>query len=115
MARCQGEEPVNGRSIEGPAAVFKDSLIREVSFCALGADRDTEANVFNMKEAMVDVMSSGRDRDLATLALNDEKTEFKAEILSLKDKNSAFARENAELKGQVKRRWSSSAGRWRSR
>ncbi|MDR1080885.1 MAG: hypothetical protein LBQ79_07945 [Deltaproteobacteria bacterium] len=94
---------VNGRRVEGPAAVFKDSLIREVSFCALGADRETEADVFNMKEALpMESMRPGQDRDLAIQALNDEKNQFRSENDSLKSRQAEFAAENAELKGQVK-------------
>jgi hypothetical protein len=93
---------VNGRRVEGPAAVFKDSLIREVSFCALGADRDTEANVFNMKEVKMENKQPGQDRDLAIQALNDDRDKFRAECESLKGRQAGFAAENAELKGRLK-------------
>ncbi|MDR1037298.1 MAG: hypothetical protein LBT40_12250 [Deltaproteobacteria bacterium] len=93
---------VNGHEVEGPAAVFKDSLIREVSFCALGADRDTEANVFNMKEVSMETKPEGQDRDLAIQAINDEKNQFRLENEALKSRQAAFAAENAELKGRVK-------------
>jgi hypothetical protein len=93
---------VNGKDVAGPAAVFKDSLIREVSFCALGADRETEANVFNLKEVRMDSTTSVPDRDMAIAALNDEKNRFKDENGALASRNREFAAENAELKGQVK-------------
>jgi outer membrane murein-binding lipoprotein Lpp len=93
---------VNGREVKGPASVFKDSLIREVSFCALGADRDTEANVFNMKEARMETKPAGQDRDLAIQALSDERAALKAETETLKGRVTEFASANAELKGQVK-------------
>jgi hypothetical protein len=96
---------VNGIEVSGPATVFKDSLIREVSFCVLGADRDTGAVVFNMKdkEARMDTAKpTGQDRDLAIQALNDERDGLKAEMDGLKDRQAAFATENAVLKGEKK-------------
>lgn len=38
---------VNGRNVQGPATIFRDSLIREVSFTATGADPDTSARAFS--------------------------------------------------------------------
>jgi hypothetical protein len=38
---------VNGRKVEGPAAVFRNSLIREVSFTPTGVDSNTSAAVFS--------------------------------------------------------------------
>lgn len=37
---------VNGRTVEGPATIFRNSLIREVSFTPTGADHRTAAQVF---------------------------------------------------------------------
>lgn len=37
---------LNGQSFNGPLTVFRDNRVREVSFVALGADRDTSATVF---------------------------------------------------------------------
>lgn len=36
---------MNGRQFVGPATIFRDSEIREVSFCATGADSKTHASV----------------------------------------------------------------------
>lgn len=38
---------VNGRTVQGPATIFRDNLIREVSFTATGADPDTSARAFS--------------------------------------------------------------------
>jgi hypothetical protein len=94
---------INGQSVTGPLTVFQDSTIREVSFCALGADRDTIAHIFNLKEKrMENKPIPDKDRDLAIQALNDEKNQFKADLETFKSKNTQFAADNAELKGQVK-------------
>ena len=39
----KGEVVVNGRTIKAPCVVFRNGVIREVSFCALGADSNTNA------------------------------------------------------------------------
>lgn len=42
-----GQVTVNGRIFNAPVTIFRQNTIREVSFCALGADRHTNAQVFN--------------------------------------------------------------------
>ena len=39
----RGEVVVNGRSLKAPITIFRGGRIREVSFCALGADDNTHA------------------------------------------------------------------------
>lgn len=39
---------INGQTFEGPLTVFRDNRIREVSFCSLGADHTTTAQVFSI-------------------------------------------------------------------
>ncbi|NNP71261.1 hypothetical protein [Acinetobacter sp. Ac_5812] len=39
----KGEVVVNGRTLKGPVTIFRNGVIREVSFCALGADDNTSA------------------------------------------------------------------------
>lgn len=38
---------VNGTTLEGPGHIFRESSLRECSFCALGADEDTSATTFS--------------------------------------------------------------------
>lgn len=38
---------VNGHTLTGPAVIFRDALIREVSFCAVGVDYRTEATALS--------------------------------------------------------------------
>jgi hypothetical protein len=39
----RGEVTVNGRTLQAPITIFRGGRIREVSFCALGADENTNA------------------------------------------------------------------------
>lgn len=39
---------LNGQEFEGPLTVFRDNRVREVSFCPLGADDRTSAEVFSI-------------------------------------------------------------------
>lgn len=49
----EGEEvDVNGHSLKGPGTVFRKSILREVSFCALGADERTSAVAMSDGEAI---------------------------------------------------------------
>ena len=41
---------VNGRTIIGPATIFRESYLREGSFCELGADEQTGAELFSAKK-----------------------------------------------------------------
>ncbi len=41
---------VNSQELNGPITVFRDSTIREVSFCVLGADENTSATAFSARE-----------------------------------------------------------------
>jgi hypothetical protein len=46
---------VNGQSVQGPAAVFRRSNLREISFCALGQDDDTSATPLSAASAEITV------------------------------------------------------------
>lgn len=48
---------VNGRKVEGPAAVFRNSQIREVSLTPTGVDANTSATVFSVGSATHEVPS----------------------------------------------------------
>lgn len=43
---------VNGQSVQGPANVFRQSRLREVSFVTIGADAETSAQTFNEKDTL---------------------------------------------------------------
>jgi hypothetical protein len=50
---------VNGREFVGPGTIFRKSTLREVSFCALGADGDTHAEALSRRREDM----AGKDGD----------------------------------------------------
>jgi hypothetical protein len=96
---------VNGVKHKGPITVLRDSLVREVSFCVLGADRETTANIFNLQErdmpnGETNPLESKVNRDLALQALTDEKNQFRAKADEAKSQNAKLLAEYADLKSQ---------------
>jgi regulator of replication initiation timing len=109
---------VNGRRMDGPLAIFRRSAVREVSFCAVGADRGTSATVFavgenkhsevvmtekNVKpEPGVQTAPGGGDRDLAIKTLSDERTSFAARCRELESEKGKLLAEAAEIRAENK-------------
>lgn len=71
---------VNGHSVTGPAAIFRNSIIREVSFTATGVDYDTHALAMSHTPS------------------TESLTMTEAEIQALKDQNVALTTSIDELK-----------------
>lgn len=46
---------VNGQKLKGPGTIFRKSVLREVSFCALGADENTSATALKDKGETIDL------------------------------------------------------------
>ncbi|MDR0548321.1 MAG: hypothetical protein LBI10_02755 [Deltaproteobacteria bacterium] len=108
---------VNNQTITGPATVFAKSTIREVSFCAVGADRGASAAVFssvksnqpkevgmardNVETPTPNVVGS-MERDLAIQTLSDEKNSFATKCATLEAERAKLSGESAELRAQVK-------------
>lgn len=71
---------VNGLELSGPGAVFRKSVLREVSFCALGADENTSASA----------LSGGGDIDIELNVLSEKEDDMDiAEVTfdQLKERN----------------------------
>lgn len=45
----QGSVVVNGKTYQAPITIFRDSTIRETSFCSLGQDSQTNARAFSLR------------------------------------------------------------------
>ncbi len=68
----QGQKAqVNGQTIDGPATIFRNSVIKESSFVALGADSRTSANVFNDLNQKIEV----EERKMTEKIKKEEKKE----------------------------------------
>jgi|GEM_PF-1928671 len=68
-------ETVNGQEIRGPAEIWQESLVGEVSFVALGADGDTAAIVLSDQGAEVPVQiieSNHSDEEEQTMTITME-------------------------------------------
>lgn len=73
---------LNGRNVIGPLTVFKNSRVREVSFCSVAADQRTSAAVFSGSDqlnievnTMADENNQDRIKELET-KLNDLAAKF---------------------------------------
>ena len=110
---------VNGRIVNGPLAIFKKSAVREISFCAVGADRGTSATVFSVapithtEVVMTQTKTTpepdvgarpqgGENRDLALKILSDEKGQFAARCAALEAEKGKLLAEAAESRAQSK-------------
>ena len=101
---------VNGKTLQGPITIFRGGRIREVSFCALGADENTMAvaashnpnqptedtNVTELEQAKEAQKQAEKQRDDALAELNKFKADQRAEnIASLqKELNTTFSAED---------------------
>lgn len=87
----EGSVIVNGRTFQAPIAVFRGGRIREVSFCALGADDNTNAvaashssknlnqpediDVTELEKAQAKLKQAETDRDAAQVELKKFKAD----------------------------------------
>lgn len=72
--RAGAKVTVNGQQFSGPLTVFRDNRIREVSFCELGADDTTEAEVFSVSEGGTRKSTTGaKDMDQDTISKADHQ------------------------------------------
>ncbi|MBI3991448.1 MAG: hypothetical protein HY350_04780 [Candidatus Omnitrophica bacterium] len=89
---AEGEEvEVNGYKLKGPGTVFRKSRLREVSFCALGADEHTDA------EALTDAClghsiwkKEGKNMEITVEQLKNERQDI-VEVLTAEGKTAGIA------------------------
>ena len=91
---------VNGKLLHGPITVFRGGRIREVSFCALGADENTMAvaashnpnnpnedtNVTELEQVKAALQQAEADRDAAQTELKQFKAEKRNDDISALEK-----------------------------
>ncbi|WP_347473837.1 hypothetical protein [Acinetobacter thermotolerans] len=85
---------VNGKTYQGPITVFRDGRIREVSFCALGADDNTNAVAANHNPTQ----QPKEDTDVTELEQAKARiAEQDTEISNLKEQIKQFAAQKREV------------------
>lgn len=89
---------VNGKTYSGPITVFRNNRIREVSFCAVGADDKTYAKAFKVGNKTSQFKSTNEENDMdlaqAQARISELESEAKTKdqtITDLKTQNTQFA------------------------
>lgn len=65
---------VNGQKLKGPGTIFRKSVLREVSFCALGADEHTSATALKDKGDNIDLdieIIKNKNEEVENMELSD--------------------------------------------
>jgi hypothetical protein len=88
---------LNGRTFTGPITVFRNSRVREVSVCALGADHRTSATVLSGEGDTVPVRFTTQEHPMKVEELQEQ-------VAALKAQNEALAADNARLKADSEAR-----------
>lgn len=103
----RGEVVVNGKTLKAPITIFRNGVIREVSFCALGADDNTSAvaasytpKQFNKQED-TDVTELEKEKE-ARIAAEQQRDAALNELKQFKEqkRNDDIAALESELKVQ---------------
>ena len=79
---------VNGKNYQGPITVFRGGRIREVSFCALGADDNTSAVAASHKPKK---FNQQEDTDVDLEQAKTKITELQGQVNTLTEQNKQFA------------------------
>ena len=78
---------VNGKTYQGPITVFRDGRIREVSFCALGADDNTNAVAASHNPTQ----QPKEDTNVDLVQAQAKITELEGQVNTLTEQNKQFA------------------------
>ena len=79
---------VNGKTYQGPITVFRGGRIREVSFCALGADDNTNAVAASHSPKN---FNQPEDTDVDLVQAQAKITELEGQVNTLTEQNKQFA------------------------
>ena len=89
---------VNGRQVQGPLNIFRDSTLLEISFCATGWDRTTSAVAMSRQVTAEDVSTSQgtsmteQEMQAKIDAANRERDAAQAEVTRVSAEATAFAK-----------------------
>jgi hypothetical protein len=86
---------VNNRTFEGPVTVFRDSVVREVSFVTLGADPNTSGHAFSQEQDKIipikRFIKEEGDSKMHTITIKDDKVIFNdQEVATIKKIDDKF-------------------------
>lgn len=85
---------VNGRTVTGPAYIFRESTLVETSFTPTGWDADTSATALSRNTNPTSQEDAKMSKEL-----EDKVAQLEGELGSLKTKNEALMSRNTELEG----------------
>ena len=88
---------VNGKNYQGPITVFRGGRIREVSFCALGADDNTSAVAASHKPKKFNQQEDTDVTELEKAQARIQELETKNSELEAQNKQFAAAKREAEI------------------
>ena len=88
---------VNGKNYQGPITVFRGGRIREVSFCALGADDNTSAVAASHKPKKLNQQEDTDVTELEKAQARIQELETKNSELEAQNKQFAAAKREAEI------------------
>lgn len=95
---------VNGQKLKGPGTIFRKSVLREVSFCALGADEHTSATALKDKGDNIDLdieIIKNKNEEVKNMELSDLTLEMLKKDRS--DLTEALLKEGRESGAQKER------------
>lgn len=93
----RGEVTVNGRTLQAPITIFRGGRIREVSFCALGADENTNAVVASHTPKIINQPKDTDVTELEKAQARIQELETKNSELETQNKQFAAAKREAEI------------------
>lgn len=104
------EYSLNGATVMGPLTVFKNSTIREISFCSVAADRGTSASVFSGQHEQITIevsqmaeptQENGRDLEAELANMTAKFAASEARIAELTEIGEADRAKIDELSSQI--------------
>lgn len=88
---------VNGKNYQGPITVFRGGRIREVSFCALGADDNTSAVAASHKPKKFNQQEDTNVTELEQAQAKAKALQDQVDALTKQNKQFAAAKREAEI------------------
>lgn len=95
---------VNGMEIIGPAEIWIESSVGEVSFVALGADDQTAAIVLSDKSVPVEIIEQPITKEVKKMTLEELKTKYPELIADIQDESRKLGFQDGRKEGEAAER-----------